>query len=443
MMFIGATAVSLFSRGTIKLVAEAEDWRPVATTVVRMHILCGIATTVLVLLFAQPLASVLDEPRLACYLTLFAIDPFLLVLARAHRSVLIGTGRFREQAVPLALRQVARLLLIVALVESGLSIAGAVLGLVGASVVELIAYRRYVRPRLFPASGYPARRIWNEATPIFFAALFLALFGRIDLFALTALGLPTSEAGYYGAAQNLSIVPGLFAISFTPLLLSTLSTMRRNGEHDAVRAMCRDAMRIVLGMAPFAAMASGASHEIVRLIFGADFAPTGPLLACLIVGKVAAVMISITFVMLIAAERPAFSVLLAAPMLAIALIGHLMLIPRFGSIAAACVTAGLEIIGALVALGLAHRFLRVWPPAATVFRTLLIAAGAGFAATSWPAAGIWLVVKLVLIASGIAGAYALLGEFKPNEVAWLRGFVGRLPRTHRLIVPRDAAWRRS
>jgi len=426
MIFIGATAVSLFSRGTIKLIAEAEDPGPVATTVLRMHVACGFATTFIVMLLAQPLALVLDEPRLTFYLLLFALDPFLLVLARAHRSILIGTGRFREQAVPLAVRQLARLLLIVVLVEGGLSIAGAVLGLVGASFVELLAYRRFVRPRFIPASNYPAGRIWSEATPIFFAALFLALFGRVDLFALTALGLPTSEAGYYGAAQNLSIVPGLFAVSFTPLLLSTLSTLRRDGEHESARAMGRAAIRVVLGMMPFAAMVSGASNEIVRLIFGADFAPTGPLLACLIVGKVAAVTISITFVMLIAAERAVLSVLLAAPMLALALAGHLTFIPRYGALGAACVTAGLEITGALVALVLAHRFLGVSPPGSTLARSILISAAVYLAATSWPAAGAWLVVKLALIVVGIVAGYAALGEFRPGEIAWFRAFVRRV-----------------
>jgi O-antigen/teichoic acid export membrane protein len=418
--------VLLFSRGTIKLIAEAADWKPIATTVLRMHAASGLVTMLLVILFARPLAAVLEEPRLTFYLVLFALDPLLLALSRAHRSVLIGAGRFREQAVPLALRQVARLLLIVVFVESGLSIAGAVLGLVGASAVELIAYRRYIRPRIFPASDYPARRVWNEATPIFFSALCLALFGRVDLFALTALGLPTSDAGYYGAAQNLSIVPGLFAMSFTPLLLSTLSTMRANGEHEGVRAMCRDAMRLVFGMLPFAAMASGASDEIVRLIFGPDFGPTAPLLACLIFGKVAAVMISITVVMLIVIQRPMFSILLAAPLLALAIAGHLAFIPRFGAMGAAYVTAGLESAGAIVALALAHRFMRVLPPGSTVMRTLLVTAAAWLAAWAWPAAGVWLAAKLALITFGIVAAYALLGEFRPNEMAWVLAFARRL-----------------
>ena len=103
-------------------------------------------------------------------------------MSRAHRSVLIGVGRFREQAVPIAVRPVARLALVIVLVESGLSIAGAVLGLVGATLVELFVYRWYISPRLFPASEYPARRVWNQATPILFSALCLALVSRVDLF---------------------------------------------------------------------------------------------------------------------------------------------------------------------------------------------------------------------------------------------------------------------
>jgi O-antigen/teichoic acid export membrane protein len=424
-VFIGGTAVALFSRGAIKLIAEADDWHPVATTIMRMHLACGAGAMLVVIVLAHPLALVLDESRLTFYLVLFSLEPLLLVAARAHRSVLIGTGRFREQAVPLAVRQIARLILIVVLVESGLSIAGAVLGLVGASLVELVVYRRYVRPRLFPASDFPARRVWSEATPIFFSALCLSLFGRIDLFALTALGLPTSDAGYYAAAQNLSIVPSLFAMSFTPLLLSTLSTMRREGEHDQARLMSRDALRLVCGMLPFAALAAGASAEIVQLLFGAQFAPTGPILEWLIFGKVAAAMISVVFILLVALERPALSVALAAPMLAAAIAGHVLLIPRFGTIGAAWVTALLEAAGALAALVTVYAVSRVRLPISTIARTVLIGAAAWIAAALWPASGLWLVAKLTLIAGGIVAAYALLGEFSAAELAWARGLARR------------------
>jgi O-antigen/teichoic acid export membrane protein len=427
--FAAATAVSLFARGSIKLIAEADDWRPVATTILRVHLACGIVAALLFAVLARPVAVVLDEPRLACYLLLFSLEPLLFVLSRAHRSVLIGSGKFREQAVPIATRPLARLLLIIVFVESGLSISGAVLGLLGASLIELLTYRAYVRPCVFPASGYAARRVWEETTPVFFAALFIALFSRVDLFALTTLGLPTREAGYYAAAQNLSIVPGLFALSFTPLLLSTLSRMLRDGEREHAHILSRDAMRLALGMLPFAALASGASGEIVALVYGTDFAAAGSILSWLIFGKAAAVMISICFIILVVDDRAALSTVVAAPMLVLALAGHFLLVPRFGSIGAAWVTTALEIAGALAGTLMVYRFRHVRLPALTVMRTMIVAGAAWLLAVLWPASGLWLVAKLGLISIGIAAAYALLGEFSARERAWARHIFRRNKRS--------------
>jgi O-antigen/teichoic acid export membrane protein len=316
------------------------------------------------------------------------------------------------------------------LVESGLSITGAVLGLVGATLVELLVYRWYIRPRLFPASAYPARRVWNQATPIFFSALCLSLFSRVDLFALTAFGLATSEAGYYGAAQNLSVIPGLFAASFTPLLLSTLSSMQKNGEQQSARIMMRDAIRLVFGMLPFAAMASGAAREVVTLIFGASVLPAEPVLARLVFGKVAAVMISIAVVIMIVANRPGLSFALAGPMLVLAIAGHSVLIPALGSVGAAWVTSALEIAGALAALLIVYRVQRVFAPMATVGRTLLLAGAAWLLAALVPAPGVWVVAKLALIALAIVAGYGLLGELSARELAWARAML-RLPARYR------------
>lgn len=414
------TSNALFTRGSIKLVSEAGDWRAVATTVIRIHLAAGIAIAILTILFARPIATWLEEPRLAWCLVLFSLEPLLFALARGHRSVLIGTGRFREQSLPVAMRLISRLVLTIIFVESGLSIAGAVIGFVASTLIELVGYRRYVSPAIVRASGYSAGRVWHEITPIFLASICLAVFSRVDLFALTALGLPTREAGYYGAALNLAIVPTLFALSFTPLLLSTLNRMVRSGIHEDVRSMSRDAMRLVLGMLPFAAMTSGASNEIVQLIFGPGFAPAAPILAWLIVGKVIAVMITITFVLLIVGERPGLTTVIAAALLACAVVGHVLLIPRFGSMGAVWVTTAFEIIGAAVALLVTYRLLGVSPPLATVVRTLLVSGLAWLAAAFWPVAGSWVVVKIVLISGAIAAAYAALGEFSANELNWAR-----------------------
>jgi Na+-driven multidrug efflux pump len=95
------------------------------------------------------------EPALTTYLRLFALDIPLFSLARAHRRILVGIGAFRQQALATASRWIARLLFIVLLVEQGLSVQGAILASIGASMVELVVGRLHVRPSLFRRSTFP------------------------------------------------------------------------------------------------------------------------------------------------------------------------------------------------------------------------------------------------------------------------------------------------
>ena len=69
-----------------------------------------------------------------------------LQLACVNNSILIGIGCFKERARTAANGRVARLVLIVLFVEIGLSVPGAIMGSVGASVVELVTCCLYVRP---------------------------------------------------------------------------------------------------------------------------------------------------------------------------------------------------------------------------------------------------------------------------------------------------------
>src|SRR5262249_57756191 len=122
-----------FARATFKFVAETEDWRPIGTTVVQLQLAVGGGVMLLLWLLASPLGRLCNEPRLATYLRLFALDLPLFGLARAHHDILIGLRPFNQRAVVTAGRWVARLILIVSLVAGGLAGPGAILGSLGAA----------------------------------------------------------------------------------------------------------------------------------------------------------------------------------------------------------------------------------------------------------------------------------------------------------------------
>jgi hypothetical protein len=215
-----------------------------------------------------------------------------------------------------------RLLLIVLLVELGLAVPGAILGSIGASLADILIGRCYIRPTPFHRPRCATRQLWDYAVPLFLAALSLRLYEKLDLFALKALGATAEQAGMYGAVQSLALVPGIFALAFSPLLLATLSRTLRAGDSSLAREISRDALRVPLVLLPFAGLTAGAAHEIIGLIFGAAFLPATPLLALLIFAAVALVMLSVVTAILTAADKPGWTFVLTGPLVLLALIGQ-------------------------------------------------------------------------------------------------------------------------
>ena len=406
----------IFSPIVIKLVSENEDWRPIGTAAVRLYLaVSGIGVLILWLL-APAIAEVLRDPSLILYVRLYALEIPLFNLARAHQNILVGTGRFREQAFLTAGRWLARMVLIVCLVEMGFSVPGAILGSVGASGVELAMGRFYVRPSLFGKTHLSTRAMWGLGGPLFLSVLSVYLHNKLDVVALKLLGGTAGQAGLYGAAQNLSFVPGLLAVSFPPVLLSILNRLRHAGETLKAREISQNSLRVVVWLMPFGAMTAGAAPEIVVLLFGPKFSSAAPLLSFLIFAALAAVMISVTSAELIAANRTGWTLALTGPLAPLAILGHFVMIPRFGSLGACLVTTTVAGLGALGGL---TKVCQVWnflPPFGTFARSLFLCALAFAAAALWPVSGFWLFIKLPLIGSGIAISFLLLGEFRKEEI---------------------------
>jgi len=409
------TLASLFGRAAVKLVADAPDWRPAGAVVLRTYAVAGLVGLAALWLAAGPLASLMHEPSLVRYLRVLALDVPLFMLAQAHQQVLVGTGQYARRATIAAFRWTGRMVLVLGLVYAGFSIDGALAGVVLASLVELIVARRAVRPSFRDASPEHARTMWTFALPLVAAALSLRLFDKLDLFVLKSLGASAATAGVYAAAQNLTIIPNLVALSVTTVLVSTLSRALRSADDAGARALARNALRGVLLLFPFAGVAAGASTELATFIYGRPFAATGPLLAVLIFAALAVVMISVASAILIAGGRPELAMVAAVPAAPLALVGHLAVIPRFGSTGAAAVTLVVAIIGALIAVVAVRRTWQLWPPLATAARAVVVTVVVAAAGVAWRTSGLTVGAELIALSVAACALLALLGELGPSE----------------------------
>ncbi|MGH7565818.1 MAG: lipopolysaccharide biosynthesis protein [Gemmatimonadota bacterium] len=420
------STTSLLSRSTILSIRAAAQWKPLATRILHLHLAAGVLGAALLWLAAPLVARALSVPSLSFYLRLFAVDVPLFVYAHGHRNIATGLGRFGHRARVVATRWIARMALILLLVGLGLSVTGAIVASIGASALELLVARRYDRAPLFARPAVSSRPFLATATPLLVAALALRFLQDADLFALKALGASTAEAGIYAAARNLSLATTVFSAAFSPLILSTLVRLVREGDIDHARDMSRDALRLVLLLVPFAALAAGAANGIVRLAFGEDFAGAAPLLARLIFAGVAVAVMAVGSAVLIAGGRLDRSARILVSLLPLTIAAHVWAIPRYGAIGAAWVSTGAMTAGALLTLVAVARMWGVVPPPASLARTALVALAAGLLARAWPLSGWELVAQLALFCAAIPMALIALGEFSRRELSVARNAV--LPR---------------
>jgi O-antigen/teichoic acid export membrane protein len=271
----------------------------------------------------------------------------------------------------------------------------------------------------------PSQKFWNVGFMLFLSGLSLNSYSSLGLVMLKVFGGTAQDAGIYGAAQNLAILPGLFSMAFAPLLFSTLSRMLTAGETDQAKAIGRTTMRMVLGLLPIAAMVAGAASEIVPLFFGQPFEPAAPLFALLILGAVAFVMISVSMTIVTAVGPPRLTLMLSAPLILLAMLGYGLMIPTFGAFGAASVTAFCSWLGAVAGVGVVYRLWAIVPPMGTLARSVVASVLAYALGAFWPVTGFWVLVKLSVISVIILLTYLVLREFSASEIAQARSFVSR------------------
>lgn len=415
---------SLFARATVHLVSESREWQPVASLVLRWHLFVSLAFLVALWLVVAPFAAFSDAvlgDGLAGSVLLLSLEIPLFGLARSHGHLLVGLGRYREKAWTSTARWSSRLLFGVVLVELGLGVRGALLGAVGSTAVELLASRWFVRPRLgVPSPPGLRRKLFDYSWPLFLHGIALQLFHRLGLLLLVPFGASVAAAGVYGAADSLLRLRRTLGQSLTPLLLSTLSRMQRDGQVEDARLLTRQALRWTLLTTPLVAIVAGAATAVMAWLFGAEFAAGGLVLAVLIASAPPFLALSVATAVFTASGRPRVPVVLTAPMVPLALAGYWLTVPSWGIEAAAWVTTLTLVACGLACVGAMQRYLDVSPPVATAGRVAVACVAGFFGARALPAGGWWLLLELPAVALGCALLLIALGEVSAAEWAWLR-----------------------
>ena len=409
--------VSLFGRTTVKLLGEASDWRPVATTILTAHLGVGVAVAAACWVGADWVAHLLGDARLAPWLALLALEVPIATTAAACRNIMTGRGNFQGRALATAVRWVVRPIAIVVFVEAGWSVTGAVVGsLVAAACGGLVALAM-ARVPLFTTARAPVANLWRLTVPMFVMAISLRLVDKLGLFAIQALGASPLDAGWYAAAQNFAIAPGLFALSFSPLLLAEVTRVRRQGTPEAAFGLVRQAFRVVVALLPCVAIGAGSADELVFVIYGTGFDAAAQLSWPLLLAAFAMLLISVATSVLIAIDRASTAALCVSPLLPVTALALALVVPHTGAYGAAVVTSVAVWMSAGASVAMVGLTLGVWPSAGTGARSVVIAIVVGALAAWWPTPGLWVVAKIAVLVAVTPLLFACAGEFARPTVA--------------------------
>jgi len=413
---------SALTNATIKFVGEASDWKSVGSTLIRIQLTVALSVAALLWAAAPLLSRMFSEPVLTNYLRLFAMDIPIFCAASMNRNILAGLGAYTPRAWVTVARWTTRLVLIVSFVVAGFSVNGAILGTIGASIIELGVSLFYVRPSLFLRSSMPLRGLWSFAAPLFVSALSLRFF-RLDLFALKVLGGTAAQAGFYSAAFNLSTPPALLSISLSPPLIATLSRLMKDGHPSEAKEIASAALSTVFWLLPFGAVAAGASRGIVELVFGQDFLTAAPIFALLIFAAIALHGVNVSIAILTASNHPMWSLNLTAPMVPVALLGHILLIPLLGGLGAALVTTFVASLGAVISVLTVYWKLGLTPSFRKALNSIIVSVFAYSVTLLLPVSGPVLILKLLGIGGLVILGLLALRDFTPRELVLLRSAV--------------------
>jgi O-antigen/teichoic acid export membrane protein len=388
LVWIEFAIVSFLNRAIITFVAHARTPVDTAAAMVRLAAMMGCLSAGLMWLCGPLIANGLGDALLAPLFALASIDVALFVTGSAYAAAITGLGRFGRRALAMSFRWPLRLGLSVLLVEAGYGAEGALWAVIGASIGEIVAGALCCPLPIWRGAPVPRRVFLGEAMPLLGAAMVLRALDGGDLLMLRAFGAAAAESGAYAVAMNLAMLPGMGAAAVCPILMASMVQLRVAGRELQMRQFGSTVIRLGVWLLPPAAAVCVASPAIVSFCFGRSYAPSARLFQVLLWAGLARLAISAAGAMLAGAHSSIWAWRVSAPMLPLALIGYVTLIPQFGAIGAAGATALASLAGVALSVQALRRRLDVRLSSSTIIAACLSSVAVAALGRLWPFDGV-------------------------------------------------------
>jgi len=211
-----------------------------------------------------------------------------------------------------------------------------------ATILGILATRLFFRPRPEFDRQF-ATSMARESLPLMLNNLLSRIFFQVDVLLLRPLRGDT-EVGYYGAAYRyiraLDIIPSYFTLAIFPMI----SRLAESQLDSLKRAYVLSLKLLVMVALPIAVGTTFIARELILILAGPDYLPQSMIaLRFLIWYMPVGFVNSVTHYVLIAINQQRFLTKAFVVGAAFNIITNLLLIPRYGYVAAAIVTSLSEV----------------------------------------------------------------------------------------------------
>ena len=401
---------------TAKLIPQYESQTPIVEQTARMLLL-----TVSLLLFflcwflAPVFAYLFDLPSGATLFRLAILDIPVSGMYFAYKGVLAGHRRFGTLSISLIVYSLTKLLGILTLFSVGLSVSGALIVNVFATVGALV----YLMVKFPPASSWPSYALVNTmlrvSLPMGLYLVGSQVLLNIDLWSLKSLWSGSGEViGIYVAALNLSKVFVVVPSVLSGILFASLSwALARSDEVDARRHI-QGAVRLAfIVLIPSCVVLTLHAEAVMVLVYSSTYASGGRYLSLQLIAFMLLAFLDLFLHALMAGGKPHQSAGILLVMIALGLPLNLVLIPQAGALGAASALVLTMCVGTVLVTLLAYWRFGPLIHKTTLTRVLVATGAVGLIGAHISVEGLWLLPKFI----ALVGAYTLLLSLL-KEVGW-------------------------
>jgi lipopolysaccharide exporter len=374
----------------------------------------------LLLWFAAPwLADLFDLYDGANLFRVAALDlPFFGMYA-VYRGVLQGHRQFLSMSIGDVLHSATKLSGVLLLVALSVSVPGALIVNVLASVAGLL----FVMSRISVNMLQPARSFIGPliyfALPLGIYMLALQTIGTLDLWSLKMLsrGEASTTIGFYVAARNIAIVPGVILMVISDVLLPSLSQAVAGNDASLSRHYLQGGVRFLCIVSlPIAWLFMLGAEEIVVLLYSDSFRESAIYLRVLILYALSLPFVDLFASALSARGQPYLSGATLFVTIPVGALLNIFFILRYGAVGAAYASVLTGLLG-VISLGFLvyKRFgslIKLRTLSNATVAMLLVSA----IASQFTGAGLWLGIFYL----GCSGVYVLglvlLGEVTRKDL---------------------------